>query len=376
MVDLAGEGRSGPFSTDVYRSMRTAVLTALGDFVPTEWSAVILLAVCAAVVGAPTSAQGQDVGAGAFSRMGFGARGMAMGNALVANPAADVSPHYNPALLPGASGQRVSLSAALMSFDRELQFLEFSAPLGPTAGIGLSFTHAGVSDIDGRNRDGYHTETMSTDEFALSLAFGNRFMDWLSVGTALTLYQSDLVSDVDAARGLGVDVGFGIQATERLYVAGAVNDLLAKYEWNASGIGGGTHTDRFPVQVRLGASYTLYGDRLRLLAEVESRYQSREQRTRDVIVTSGGPQEQVRTRSYLFHDLRGRVGASYRAVESLSVRAGIDRIGVGGSSGLRPSAGFGLRQDVGNLDLRLSYTATLEPYVRTVMSTGTVEVFL
>lgn len=324
----------------------------------------------------PSPATGQETGAGAFSRLGFGARGMALGNALVADYSSDVSPHYNPALLPATTSQRVSISAALMSFDRELQFLEFTAPLGPSAGIGLSFTHAGVSNIDGRDRDGYHTETLSTDEFALSLAFGNRFAEWLSVGTALTIYQSSIVAEVDPARSLGVNVGVGVQATDRLYLAGTVNDLLARYKWNASAVGGSSHTDRFPVRVRLGASYSLYDERLRLLGEVESRYTARDRRVHDFIVTTGGPLSRTRTESFLFHDFRGRVGASYQAVESFVVRTGLDRIGAGGVSGLRPSAGFGVRQSIGNLDLRLSYTATLEPYVRTLMNTGTVELFL
>lgn len=337
---------------------------------------LLLLAVCVGVGGAPSSAWGQDTGTGAFSRLGFGARGISLGNALVADPSADVSPHYNPALLPSASGQRVSASAALLAFDRELQFLEFAAPLGPTAGVGLSLIHAGVGNIDGRNRDGYHTETLSTDEFALSLSFGNRFANWLSVGTTLTVYQSNLVPEMDPVRSLGVDVGVGVQATDRLSLAGVVNDLLAKYDWNASAIGGGSHTDRFPVRVRLGASYALYDERLRLLAEVESRYTARDRRVRTFRITTGGPQARTRTESFLFHDLRGRIGASYRAVDVLRIRAGLDRIGVGGASGLRPSAGFGVRQEVGNLNLRLSYTATLEPYVRTLMSTGTLELFL
>ncbi len=327
-------------------------------------------------MGEVSPAAAQDTGTGAFARLGFGARGMALGNALVADPSADVSPHYNPALLPSASGQRISASAALLSFDRELQFLEFTAPLGPTAGIGLSLTHAGVNDIDGRNADGARTETLSTDEFALSLAFGNRFADRVSVGTALTLYQSNLVPEVDPVRGFGIDIGVGVQATDRLHLAATVNDLLARYEWDASPIGGGSHTDRFPLRVRLGASYTLLGERLRLLGEVESRYTTRERRGTGVLVTSTGPQQQTRTESFRRHDLRGRLGASFRAVEILSVRAGVDRVGVDGTSGLRPSAGFGVRQAIGDLDLRISYTATLEPYVRTVMNTGTVELFL
>ncbi|MFB6098437.1 MAG: PorV/PorQ family protein [Salinibacter sp.] len=325
---------------------------------------------------APGTAFGQNTAAGAFTRLGFGARGMALGNALVAAPSADVSPHYNPALLPAASGQRVSVSAALLSFDRELQFLEFTAPLGPTAGVGLNLIHAGVNGIDGRNADGVHTETLSTDEFALSLSFGNQFADWLAVGTSLTLYHSNLLPEVDPARGFGLDFGVRVRMTDRLQLAGAVSDLLAKYEWDASSVGGGSHTDRFPVRVRLGASYTLLGDRLRLLAELESRYTVRERRVPDVLVTSGGPRRRTRTESFLLHDLQGRVGVSYQIIDVLHLRAGLDRIGVRGVNGLRPSAGFGIRQSVGNLDLRVSYAATLEPYVRTVMSTGTVEVFL
>ena len=70
------------------------------------------------------------------------------------------------------------------------------------------------------------------------------------------------------------------------------------------------------------------------------------------------------------------MGVSFQLVDILEIRAGLDRIGVEGTSGLRPSAGFGVRQSVGNLDLRIHYAATLEPHVRTVMNTGTVELFL
>ncbi len=329
-----------------------------------------------AVGGAPSSAVAQDTGTGAFARLGFGARGMALGNALVADPSADVSPHYNPAHLPSASGQRISASAALLSFDRELQFLEFTTPLGPTAGVGLSLTHAGVNDIDRRDANGNRTETISTDEFALSLAFGNRFADWLSVGTTLTLYQSDLVPDVDPVRGFGLDIGVRVRPTDRLHLAATVSDLLAKYEWETSSIGGGNHTDRFPVRAQFGASYFLLDERLRLLAEVESRYTTRDRRVPSVVPTTGGPQQRTRTESFLLHNLRGRMGVSFRAVDILDLRAGLDRIGVDGTSGLRPSAGFGVRQTVGDLDLRVSYSATLEPYVQTVINTGTIELFL
>lgn len=320
---------------------------------------------------------GQSVGVGAFSRIGFDARGLAMGNALVASPAADVSPYFNPALLPTASGQRVAGSAAVLAYDRQLQSLEFTTPIGPTAGVGLGLIHAGVSNIDGRNADGVRTQTLSTDEFALSLAFGNRFAERFSVGVGFTLYQSDVVPETSPVRGFGVDLGLAYRVTDQLKVAASVSDLLAKYEWDTSSLNGQSRTDRFPVRVKVGGSYTLLEGRLHLLGEVESRFVGRDRRVVErVIPTSGGPRQETRTESFLLHTVRGRMGAAYRPVDILALRAGLDRIGVDGASGLRPSAGFGLRQELGDLKVRVGYAAALEPYVRTVMHLGTIEVFL
>jgi hypothetical protein len=302
---------------------------------------------------------------------------MAMGNALVATSSADVSPYYNPALLPSASGQRVAGSAALMAYDRQLQSLGFTTPLGPTAGVGIGLLHAGVTDIDGRNANGVHTETLSTDEFALSLAFGNRFLDRLSVGVRLTLYQSDVVPESQPVQGFGVDLGMTYRVTPRLKVGGAVTDLLAKYEWDTGAVRGQSRTDQFPVRVLLGGSYEWDALQLRLVGELESRYVRRDRQVVDrVIPTTGGPRREMRTEEYLMHGMQGRLGVEYRPVDILRVRMGLDRIGVQGSSGLRPSGGCGLRQQVGELDLRLSYAAVLEPHVRTLMNVGTLEVFL
>ena len=93
--------------------------------------------------------------AGVFSRMGFGARGVAMSNALVADASGDTSPYYNPALAPFISGQNFAASTAFMTLDRTLQFLEFATPLRPRAGVAGGLIHASVSNIDGRDGSGY-----------------------------------------------------------------------------------------------------------------------------------------------------------------------------------------------------------------------------
>ena len=351
--------------------MSTALLGSSGSRV------VLVLLVLLWVGGTGTAAYGQEVGAGAFSRLGFDARGVALGNALVASTSSDASPYYNPALLPTASGQRVSGSAALLAYDRQLQSLEFTTPLGPTAGVGLGLIHGGVSDIDGRNADGVRTETLSTDEFALSLSFGNRFGERLSAGVSFTLYQSDVLPEADPVRGFGLGLGLAVEVSSQLKLAARVTDLLAKYEWDTSSLNGNSRTDRFPVRLQMGGSYTLLDGRVELLGEVESRFVGRDRTVVDrVIPTSGGPRQETRTESVLLHGLRGRLGASYRPIDVLALRVGLDRVGVDGVEGLRPSAGFGLRQQLGELDVRLGYAVALEPYVRTAMHLGTIEIFL
>ena len=217
--------------------------------------------------------------AGAFSRMGFGARGIALGNALVADAMDDGSPYYNPALAPRASSQNLQASAALMSFDRELQFLQFATPLEPRAGIAGGLIHAGVTNIDGRDNSGYHTQDYSTDEFAVFLAFGTHLSDRLAAGIGLQLYRADMHESLEAVHTIGIDVGMTFEATDALQIGLAIDDLLARYSWDTSslyGSGGKTTSDRFPVRVRVGASYRLMEGRAQLLAEYDSSFTSME----------------------------------------------------------------------------------------------------
>ncbi len=316
----------------------------------------------------------QEVGAGAFARLGFGSQGMALGNALGADPTQDASTYYNPALAAQASEQRLAASAALMSFDRELQFLEFTTPIGPTAGLGVGLIHAGVSGIDGRDADGNRTEELSTDEFNVFLSFGNRFADRFAVGATLQLYQADFADDLDAVRTFALNAGAVLDVTDDLRLALTVDDVLAKYEWD--GTGGRSNTDRFPLRVRAAASYTFLDDRLHVLGEVESRTVERDLRAREVIITSSGPRARLVEEQRRLHDLRGRLGARYELVDVLEVRAGVDRLGVDGTAGARPGAGFGLNQTLGNLDLRVGYAFVLEPYVRDALNLVTLEIYL
>lgn len=337
----------------------------------TGWIVVLLLL-------APYWAAAQDTAPGAFARAGFGARGIAMGNALAADLSGDASPYYNPALAAYHTGQHLSASAAFLSMDRELQFLQFATPIEPSAGLAVGLIHAGVNDIDGRDASGYHTETLSTDEFALSMAFGNRFGERLAAGTALKLYHTDLLDTVPPPLTLGLDAGVTYAVTPMLHVGFVVSDLLARYSWDTSSAfeDGRSTTDRFPVRLRLGGMYRLLADRLHLTAEYESRFTERQQRVRVPSTAGTSVQNAFETQTLTLHSSRLRIGASYRFVDTFTARAGLNRIGTDGVSSLQPSAGFDVKQPIGNLDVRAAYAVAFEPYVRDDMHLLSLHIFL
>ncbi len=316
--------------------------------------------------------------AGAFSRMGFGARGVAMGNALVADASGAASPYYNPALAPQTMRQQILLSSAFMRFDREMQFAQFATPIRPRAGLAAGLIHAGVSDIDGRDASGYHTQTYSTDEFAFFLAFGTRLGSRLTAGLGLQLFRTDLNESLGPENSIGIDAGLLFDATDRIRLAFAMDDLLARYSWDTSGLygaEGGATSDRFPLRLRFGASYRLPAWRLQLLAEYESRVSDLEYRVRSMQRIGSVPLEAFEARRATLREAGFRAGAEYEIAEFLTLRAGLDRMGRA-LSGYAPSAGFAIDKPAGNLILRAEYGLALEPHDTGMLHLITLRIFL
>src|SRR5690606_10726576 len=139
---------------------------------------------------------------------------------------------------------------------------QFAAPLPPRAGVAGGIVHAGVSEIDGRDASGYHTEDYATDEYLFFVTFGVRLSSRASGGLGLRLYRADLFDGVRPPTSLGLSLGFTARLSERLALGVAADDLLARYEWDTSdvlGAGSGGVTDRFPIRLRAGGAYQVAG---------------------------------------------------------------------------------------------------------------------
>ena len=323
-----------------------------------------------------TEAQAQT--AGSFARLGFSARGMAMGNALTSDVTGNVSPYYNPALAPFATRQNLQASVGVMTFDRQLQTLQFASSLPPKAGIALGVIHAGVTDIDGRTESGYHTETLSTDEFNIFLSFGLKISERFTFGLALQIFRSDLLDDLEPVNSAGLDVGLTIGLSETLRLGLVADDLLAAYSWDTSGLfseGGKRTTDNLPRRLRVGLSKQLMEGKLLVLADYEAAFSTQEYRVRSVEIRDNRPIE--------FSDLieatqfsgKARLGGEYRLSDQFALRAGLDDIGTALEE-VRPGVGFQLIQPLGQLTTWIEYAGVLEPYGTGTLHMLTLRLFL
>ncbi len=274
--------------------------------------------------------------AGAPMRMGFGARGMAMGNAMTAVISGDGQSYYNPAIVPFESDPTVAASYGVLSLDRKLNFLSFTESLKPNAGFSLSLINAGVGNIDGRDADGIHTENYSTSENTFLLSFGLKPTSNFSFGlTAKILYYSlfEGIKSTTAA----IDVGAIYLLSQEVTLGAVVQDIGAKYKWDTSqlyGELGNSSSDYFPLRKRIGLSWIPKIYPIILASEVES----------------------IGSAIYV------RAGSEIEVYDGVHIRGGIDQIALNADLPAKPSLGISVQTKVAYWTPSFDYTYVFEPY--------------
>ncbi len=279
--------------------------------------------------------------AGAPFRLGFGARGIGMGNALTASSFGNEDSYYNPALVPFQPQPTVLLSYGSLSLDRRLNFASYTQHLNPNAGLSVGIINSGVSNIQGRDSDGQPTDTYSTSENQFFFSFGLEPSKQLSIGvTAKVLYYS-LFSNVKSTT-FGADLGALYSISDVLKIGIVLQDILSKYKWDTSklyGENGSSYTNSFPLRKRLGVSYLEREWGLIVSAEVEW------------IGPAGF----------------ARFGSELELFSGLRIRGGIDQVAFDGSVTAKPSLGFSVQTEIASWSPRLDYAYVFEPYVPTGM---------
>lgn len=294
-----------------------------------------------------------SVAPGTFSRMGFGPRGISLGNAAGAINKGNVNSYYNPALSVFQNDNSFSSAYSFLGLDRSLNFVSFTrrfefysdkdsliVPKKPraTAGISFGLINAGVSKIDGRDNQGFKKGDLSTSENQFFMAFANRFSDKFAAGIGIKFYYYKLYEDITST-GLGFDIGAIYLLNPQLTIAFTISDLNAKYKWDTSplfGTDGSTSENKFPITKKISASYFIGEPDITLAGEFEFNN---------------------------MHNKLIRFGAEYKIFDYFQLRAGIDNINISTTdSPIRPALGFGYIHQLGKINVGVDYAFAYEPY--------------
>lgn len=301
--------------------------------------------------------QAQNGTAGAFTRMGFGARGQGMGNAMTTVNNGTISTYYNPALSAFQDGHVLQGSYGFLALDRKFNQISYTQMIRiynkeakiyaeepgvqSISGVSVSWINAGDANIQGRDSDGFRTDLLSVFENQFAVNFGTRFSDRFAVGFNAKFYYSGLYDGVTSS-GFGVDVGLLYTLSPSLRIGLVAQELLTKYKWDTSELygaqNGNSTEDPFARIYRLGVGYTLPDNYGIAAVDIEA--------IEDIFLA--------------------RVGLEVPIVQNIWLRAGVERIDFS-DAGIdpRPSFGFSISQPIAQMQPVIHYAFILEPVAPT-----------
>lgn len=197
--------------------------------------------------------------AGAYLRMPPDARSAALGNAVATVPNDVNMPAANPALVPFFEDKQFASSFQFLSLDRSYQSLAFGVPLPPRAGMSVSWIHAGVDNIVGRNYSNDPTYEYRWSQDAISVIFGMQVNDWLSFGVSGKILSDKLLNS--GSSGFSADIGVLLQPAKNLNIGLSVKDITGKVTWDISQENyvefDSRRVDYYPNLLQLSLSYLL-----------------------------------------------------------------------------------------------------------------------
>jgi hypothetical protein len=302
----------------------------------------------------------------AYTKIGSNPRTIGIGNAYVAGGAEGIYTIYNPAMAPLISSKQIDLTGAAMSFDRRFAGLTAALPLPPNAGLSLNLLYAGVYNFDGRTQSGYHTNSFNTHDLQMTASFGILVSEKTSVGTSLKFQTARYNENVNAPIGFGIDLGIIYRYSENLRFGAAVQDLLTNYVWDTQEvygtIGSNQRTEKMPIRLKTGATYTMLEGNLNLYTEFEHRITSAEQLNRIAQTNDGRIFVRKTTENTRSTAQFLRLGTSYEIHERAVVRAGwqsgdLDYIDIGQQF----STGFTIRLPFDLYQPEIDYAVLREP---------------
>ena len=290
---------------------------------------------------------------GAFSRIGFGARGIGMGNAMSSITEGELVSYYNPAVTPFQENNSAQAGYSFLSLDRSLNFLNYTRRFDfysskdtvaetrkprTTAGLSIGAINSGVSKIDGRDNNGLPTGELSTSENQFFLGLAARVSEKLSLGVSVKFLYYKLYEGINST-GLGFDIGALYRLNDNFNFSLVIADINSKYKWDTSPVyeqEGIISEDKFPNLRKVGVSYR--NKELRILGAIEL--------------------ENSDAKSNIV-----RAGVEYNIYDQFYIRGGLDQLNLSNTDWpIKPSLGFSFYQAFGSFVAEVDYAFQIEQY--------------
>jgi hypothetical protein len=293
------------------------------------------------------------VSPGAFSRIGFGARGIGMGNALSSVTEGELVSYYNPAVTPFQENNSFQAGYSFLTLDRALNYFNYTRRFDfysakdtipetrkprTTAGLSIGVINSGVRNIDGRDNNGLPTGELSTSENQFFIGLAAKISEKFSIGLATKFYYYKLYEEINSTS-LGLDIGALYRINNNFNLSLVFVDLMSKYKWDTSPIyqqEGIISEDKFPNLRKLGVSYR--NKELGLIGAIE--YENSSVKTNII-----------------------RAGIEYNIYDKFFIRGGVDQFNLSNTDwSVKPSLGFSFFQPFDNLVVGIDYAFQIEQY--------------
>ncbi|NWG28728.1 MAG: hypothetical protein HXY48_09380 [Ignavibacteriaceae bacterium] len=293
------------------------------------------------------------VSPGAFSRIGFGARGIGMGNALSSVTEGELVSYYNPAVTPFQENNSFQAGYSFLTLDRTLNYFNYTRRFDfysskdtilenrkprTTAGLSIGVINSGVRNIDGRDNNGLPTGELSTSENQFFIGLAAKISEKFSIGLSTKFYYYKLYEEINSTS-LGLDIGALYRINNNFNLSLVFVDLMSKYKWDTSPVyqqEGIISEDKFPNLRKLGVSYR--NKVLGLIGAIE--YENSSVKTNII-----------------------RAGVEYNIYDKFFIRGGVDQFNLSNTDwSVKPSLGFSFFQPFGNLVVGVDYAFQIEQY--------------
>lgn len=303
--------------------------------------------------------------AGASTRLGHSARGMAMSNAMSAVTSEGAFSYYNPAqsaLLLGSI--QTDLTVGALKYDRVFQSTGVQFQLPPSAGLSLNIIRTGVNDIDARTSSGYPLDRFDASEYQLSGNFGLRLSEKFNAGIGLKFSIANYHPQLDNPTSFGIDLGFLYQTDRNVNVSIALKDLFANYSWNAQNLYNLNQAqdvvNQFPTRIISGVAYQ--ASAFTISTDVEIQVYNSEIERNELVVISGSPVYTSTTEEVQTSALQFRMGGSWQAHERFTLRGGWQLPDAGQFESWALSSGFSIHLPFDVFSPSIDYAFVMEPY--------------